>query len=298
VSDLAAGPDVVLTTPSVPDSRVTGLRFPAGEDAALAAALGGDVPPHIAHLGAQAAERYSLEAPMSYAHSNLTGQLALLETARTHRVAHMVYASSSSVYGNSSPLPFDADHPADRPVSLYAATKRSAELMAESYAHLFRIPLTALRFFTVYGRWGRPDMAYWLFTDAILAGRPIQVFNHGRMARDMTHVDDIVGGIRRLLPLAPVAGTPGPGQPDGSVAHRVLNLGGDRPESLGDLIAAIETACGRPAERVFRGMQPGDVERTWADMSAMRELVGWSPGIRMADGVADFVAWYRGWNRG
>ncbi|WP_431285300.1 NAD-dependent epimerase/dehydratase family protein [Humitalea sp. 24SJ18S-53] len=265
---------------------------------ALMEAWSGFRPDAAVHLAAQAGVRWSLSHPHAYTHANVEGTLCVLEAARKNPVAHLLYASSSSVYGGNDKVPFAETHPVERPVSLYAATKRSCELMARTYAHLYGVASTGLRFFTVYGRWGRPDMAYWLFTDAILAGRPIEVFNHGRMARDMTHVDDIVGGIVRLLPLAPVAGAPGPGQPDGSVPHRVLNLGGDRPESLGDLIAAIETACGRPAERVFKGMQPGDVERTWADMSALRDLVGWSPGIRMADGVADFVEWYRGWNKG
>ncbi len=253
-------------------------------------------PDDAVHLAAQAGVRWSLSHPHAYTHANVEGTLAVLEAARHHPVRHLLYASSSSVYGGNDRVPFAETDPVERPVSLYAATKRSCELMARTYAHLYGVAATGLRFFTVYGRWGRPDMAYWLFTDAILAGRPIEIFNHGRMARDMTHVDDIVAGILRLLPLPPGVGAAAPGQPDGSVPHRLLNLGGDHPESLGDLVACIEAACGRQAARVLRGMQPGDVEQTWADMTALRALVGWSPGIRMADGVADFVGWYRGWN--
>lgn len=263
---------------------------------ALAAALGTQVPTHILHLGAQAGVRHSLEAPFSYAHSNLTGQLALLELARTHKVAHMVYASSSSVYGNTSPLPFSADVPADTPVSLYAATKRAAELIAESYAHLYRIPLTGLRFFTVYGPWGRPDMALWRFTERLLAGQPLPVYNHGNMRRDFTYIDDIVAGTLAALDAPPADhGQPKPG--GYASPHALYNLGNDAPEPLSALISALATACGLEPVIENLPMQPGDVEATWADIAPARQHLGYAPQTPLPQGIKAFVDWYRGYHK-
>ncbi|MBB6226708.1 UDP-glucuronate 4-epimerase [Polymorphobacter multimanifer] len=267
------------------------------DPAALAAALDGEVPTHILHLGAQAGVRYSLEAPMSYAHSNLTGQLTLLEVARAHGVAHMVYASSSSVYGNSSPLPFDADQPADRPVSLYAATKRSAELLAESYAHLYHIPLTGLRFFTVYGPWGRPDMALWRFTERLLRGESLPLYNSGRMRRDFTFIADIVAGTLAALDHPPADdGTLKPGGL--ATPHALYNLGNDTPEALGTLIDILAEATGKTPVLDNLPMQPGDVEATWANIAPARQNLGYAPTTSLADGIPAFVRWFKAYHAG
>ncbi len=262
---------------------------------ALADAIGAQVPTHILHLGAQAGVRHSLDAPFSYAHSNLTGQLALLEAARTHKVAHMVYASSSSVYGNTSPLPFSADVPADTPVSLYAATKRAGELMAQSYAHLYRIPLTGLRFFTVYGPWGRPDMALWRFTERLLAGQPLPIYNHGKMRRDFTYIDDIVAGTLAALDAPPADdGQPKPG--GYASPHALYNLGNDSPEPLSALIDALAAACQKTPVLDNLPMQPGDVEATWANITPARQTLGYAPHTPLPQGIAAFVNWYRAYH--
>jgi UDP-glucuronate 4-epimerase len=252
---------------------------------------------HVVHLAAQAGVRHSIENPFAYAESNLTGFLAILEGCRAARTAHLVYASSSSVYGGNLQAPFATDHGADHPVSLYAATKRANELMAHAYADLYASPATGLRFFTVYGRWGRPDMAVWLFTDAVLHDRPIKVFNNGVMKRDFTHVDDIVEGVLRLLPRPP---RPDPGfdrtapRPDRSWApHRVFNIGNSRAEKLTDLIALIEAAAGREARKIMLPMQAGDVAETFADISALTAETGFAPRTTLAEGIPDFVAWFR-----
>lgn len=237
----------------------------------------------IVHLGGQAGVRHSIEAPFDYAEANLVGQLALLELARAASVP-MVYASSSSVYGGNFKLPFSVDDRVDQPVSLYAATKKAGELMAESYAHLYRIPLTGLRFFTVYGPWGRPDMALWLFTKAVLDGRPVQLFNHGAMRRDFTYITDIVDGVLAALDRPPQA-------------HRIYNLGNDRPEELKTLLHHIEKACGKQAIVELLPMQPGDVEATWADIDATRRDLGYAPTIDLATGVPRFVDWFRSYHR-
>ena len=246
----------------------------------------------IIHLGAQAGVRYSLENPRAYVHSNLVGHLNMLELARARRPRHMAYASSSSVYGSNDALPFGVDDRVDHPVSLYAATKKSDELMSETYAHLYRLPVTGLRFFTVYGPWGRPDMALWIFTSKILAGEPIPVFNDGRMERDFTYVDDIVAGVLGVIDNPP----PDDGlvKPGGSTApHRIYNIGNNKPEALGRLIEIIEDACGKKAERNYLPMQPGDVPATYADISALQRDVGFSPSTRIEDGVPRFVRWFR-----
>jgi UDP-glucuronate 4-epimerase len=245
----------------------------------------------IIHLGAQPGVRYSLENPRAYVQSNLVGHLNLLELARARQLP-MVYASSSSVYGNNKTMPFSVDDRVDHPVSLYAATKKADELMSETYAHLFRIPLTGLRFFTVYGPWGRPDMAPWLFTQAILAGQPITVFNNGDMRRDFTYIDDIVAGVIAAHDNPPP--DDGSVKPGGSVApHRIYNIGNNKPERLMDFIAAIEAACGKKAICDFQPMQPGDVVETYADIDAISRDLGYKPGTSISTGIPAFVGWYR-----
>ncbi|MGJ3648302.1 SDR family NAD(P)-dependent oxidoreductase [Sphingomonas sp. GlSt437] len=262
------------------------------DEVALDAALAGARLTAIVHLAAQAGVRYSLSNPRAYVRANLAGHLNMLEIARALPGVHMVYASSSSVYGANTSVPFRVEDRVDRPISLYAATKRADELMSETYAHLYRMPLTGLRFFTVYGPWGRPDMAMWLFTDAILAGRPISVFNGGDMARDFTYIDDIVTGVVATLARPPV--DDGAAKPGGSVSpHALYNIGNHSPERLDRLIALIEAACGRPAIREPKPMQPGDVAQTFADVSALTAATGFTPATPLEDGVARFVAWYR-----
>lgn len=253
-------------------------------------------PRHVVHLAAQAGVRYSLENPHAYVESNLVGFVNVLEGCRHHDAEHLVFASSSSVYGADATVPFSTAERADRPVSLYAATKRSNELMAYTYAHLFGLPATGLRFFTVYGPWGRPDMAYFSFTRAVLEGRPIDVYNQGRMWRDFTYVDDLVRGIRLLLDAVPGgAETAVEGDSLSPVApFRVVNIGNSRKESLEDFIAAIEAATGCLAQRNYMEMQPGDVPATWADASLLQRLTGYRSQTGMREGVARFVAWYRG----
>jgi UDP-glucuronate 4-epimerase len=241
----------------------------------------------VVHLAAQAGVRYSLQDPYAYVEANVMGQVVMLEAARRlPALKNFVYASSSSVYGGNEKQPFSVEDPVDRPVSLYAATKRADELIAHSYAHLYRIPAVGLRFFTVYGPWGRPDMAAYLFADAIRAGRPIRVFNGGRMARDFTYVDDIVGGVLAALDRPPERGS-------GGVPHRIYNLGNNRPEQLLDFIAILERALGRTAQRELLPMQPGDVPATWADIEASRRDLGYAPSTPLAEGLPKFVAWYK-----
>lgn len=234
------------------------------------------------HLAAQAGVRYSIENPFAYSRSNLTGHLSVLEIARQYGFNHLVYASSSSVYGGNTEVPFSEDHRTDNPVSLYGATKKSDEILSESYARLYQIPQTGLRFFTVYGPWGRPDMAYWIFTEKMLKGEPIKVFNHGKMGRDFTYIDDIVDGIL-------AAHAKPPAQTNGF--HQVYNLGNDRPEELMAMIDLLETELGVKAEKTMMGMQKGDVERTWADISKARRELGYGPKTSLADGIARFIAW-------
>ncbi|MEO6041637.1 MAG: NAD-dependent epimerase/dehydratase family protein [Croceibacterium sp.] len=245
----------------------------------------------IVHLGAQAGVRYSLANPHAYLKSNLQGHLNLLELARARTVSHMVYASSSSVYGGNTKLPFAVEDRVDHPRSLYAATKKADELMSETYAHLFRIPLTGLRFFTVYGPWGRPDMMLWIFTRKILAGEPIPVFNRGEMARDFTYIDDIVAGTVACLDCPPAddgmqkaGGSHGP--------HSIYNIGNNRSEPLLKVIGLIEDACGRKAQLDLLPMQPGDVANTYADIAAIHREHGYSPTTAIESGVPRFVQWY------
>ena len=259
---------------------------------ALAAALDPLRFERVVHLGAQAGVRYSIENPHAYVESNLLGHLNLLEVARHRGLEHMVYASSSSVYGGNDKLPFSVDDRVDHPLSLYAATKKADELMSETYAHLYRLPLTGLRFFTVYGPWGRPDMMMWLFAKAILEGRPIQVFNHGDMWRDFTYIDDIVAGVIAALDNPPP--DDGAVKAGGSVKpHRLYNIGNNRSEHLMKVIAILEAECGREAEKVMLPMQPGDVRQTFADIEAIRGDLGYEPTTAIEVGIPNFVRWYR-----
>ena len=277
--------------------RFTLHRLDFADHQALDAALTGVEIERIVHLGAQAGVRYSIENPRAYIHSNIAGHLNLLELGRERGVAHLVYASSSSIYGGDATLPFKVEDRADRPLSLYAATKRADELMSETYAHLYRLPQTGLRFFTVYGPWGRPDMAMWLFTAAILEGRPIQVFNHGDMRRDFTFIDDIVAGIVACLDAPPP--DDGTAKAGGSMGpHRLYNIGNSRSERLDHLIDLIETACGKRAIRIDAPMQPGDMKDTFADISAITRDLGFQPATRLALGVPRFVEWYRAYASG
>jgi UDP-glucuronate 4-epimerase len=266
------------------------------DEVALDEALAGAEIDGIVHLGAQAGVRYSIEKPREYARSNLLGHLNMLELARHRQTPHLVYASSSSVYGANKSLPFRVEDRVDWPVSLYAATKRSDELMSETYAHLYRLPQTGLRFFTVYGPWGRPDMAAWLFTDAILAGRPIKVFNNGDMMRDFTYIDDIVAGV--------VASLDSPPRDDGNEKaggshspHALYNIGNNAPEQLGRLIEVIEECCGRDAVKEYREMQPGDVYATYADLDAISRDLGFKPTTSIDQGIAAFVKWFRDYHQ-
>lgn len=258
-------------------------------------------PERVVHLAAQAGVRYSIENPRAYIDSNLVGFANILEACRTHRVEHLVYASSSSVYGGNRKLPFSVEDAVDHPLSLYAATKKANELMAHTYAHLYRLPVTGLRFFTVYGPWGRPDMAPYLFTQKILARQPIDVFNHGRHSRDFTYIDDIVEGVVRVLdrPAAPDAEfdprSPSPAR--SSAPYRVYNIGNSAPVALSRFIEAVEAATGRSAERILKPMQPGDVEDTYADIDALMRDTGYAPSTVIEDGVAKLVAWYREFHR-
>ncbi|HYF58160.1 MAG TPA: NAD-dependent epimerase [Burkholderiaceae bacterium] len=251
----------------------------------------------VVHLAAQAGVRYSLRNPHAYADSNLVGFVNVLEGCRHAGVGHLVYASSSSVYGGNTRMPFSEHDPVDHPVSLYAATKKANELMAHTYSHLYGLPTTGLRFFTVYGPWGRPDMSPFLFADAILAGRPIDVFNHGDMKRDFTYVDDVVEGVLRVL-ARPPQGDPSfdPMRPDPArsrAPYRVFNIGNSDPVALLDFIGAIETATGRRAEKRLLPMQPGDVQATFADTAELEALIGFRPATDVREGVRRFVAWYR-----
>lgn len=254
-------------------------------------------PRRVIHLAAQAGVRYSISHPHLYAEGNLLGFLNILEACRHHQVEHLVFASSSSVYGANTKMPFSVHHNVDHPVSLYAATKKSNELMAHAYAHLYGIPTTGLRFFTVYGPWGRPDMAYFLFTKAILEGTPIDVFNEGKLRRDFTYIDDIVDGVLRAADRIPTGNPAWSGdEPDpasSKAPYRIYNIGNNEPVELARFIRAIELATGRKAKMNMLPMQPGDVLATWADISDLARDTGYSPSTSIEDGIARFVEWYR-----
>jgi len=281
-------------TPALKEARLDRLRArenftfikaDIADHDALTEALDGREFSSIIHLAAQAGVRHSITHPFDYGRSNLDGHLVMLEIARRREVRNMTYASSSSVYGGNDKTPFSEDDPADAPVSLYGATKKANEAMSAAYGRLYSLPLTGLRFFTVYGPWGRPDMAYWTFADKIMRGEPLDIFNRGAMARDFTYIDDIVAGVL-------AAHDNPPGETHGF--HRLYNLGNDRPEELMSLVAALESALGKTTDKAMKPMQPGDVERTWADISRARKELGFSPTVTLAEGIERFARWRRG----
>jgi UDP-glucuronate 4-epimerase len=252
------------------------------------------------HLAAQAGVRYSLQNPQAYIDGNLVGFGNVLEGCRHAAVRHLVYASSSSVYGANTKMPYSVRDNVDHPVSLYAATKKANELMAHAYSHLFRLPTTGLRFFTVYGPWGRPDMAMFLFTKAILEGKPIEVFNHGKMRRDFTYIDDIVEGVIRTADRIPEPDPNWPGDyqdPRSAAPYRIYNIGNNQPVELLEMIATLEKYLGRTAVKNMLPMQPGDVPATYADVNELMHDVGFRPATPLEDGVARFVQWYRSYYR-
>lgn len=239
---------------------------------------------HVIHLAAQAGVRYSIENPMAYADSNLTGHLSVLEACRQFHIEHLVYASSSSVYGLNSKVPFGEEDRTDQPISLYAATKKSNEMMSYSYASMYQLPSTGLRFFTVYGPWGRPDMALFKFTDAILHNKPIELYNNGQQSRDFTYIDDIVEGIFRVLNHRPVA-LP--------IPHQLFNIGNGSPVGLIEFVEALEKCIGRVAQKLYKPMQLGDVSKTWADSESLFQKLDYRPQTSVLTGVQKFVDWYR-----
>jgi UDP-glucuronate 4-epimerase len=246
---------------------------------------------YVVHLAAQAGVRYSLENPFAYSDSNLSGFLNLLEGCRLMGVEHLVFASSSSVYGANRKVPFSVDDRVDHPVSLYAATKKANELMAHAYSSLYQIPTTGLRFFTVYGPWGRPDMAYFKFVEAILGDRPIQVYNQGRMKRDFTYIDDVVEGVVRVMQRSPAASDNL--DSDSQAPYKIYNIGNHQPVELLRFIQVIETALGKTAQKILAPMQPGDVTATYADVSDLMADVGFAPSTPIEEGIGRFVDWYR-----
>jgi len=254
-------------------------------------------PTHVINLAAQAGVRYSIENPYAYVDSNLVGFMNILEACRNNPVKHLLYASSSSVYGGNKVAPFSTNHNVDHPVSLYAATKKSNELMAHTYSHLYGIPTTGLRFFTVYGPWGRPDMAYFSFTKDIIEGKPIKVFNHGKMERDFTYVDDIVEGICKLIDKPPVPNKDWDESKDdlstSFAPYKIYNIGNNNPVPLMRFINALEAALGIEAEKIYMDMQPGDVLRTYADVSDLERDIDFKPNTSIEDGLAKFVGWYK-----
>lgn len=271
------------------------VKVDFSDAAALEAALAGRAFDRIVHLGAQAGVRYSIENPAAYIQANLVGHANMVELARNRQVEHLVYASSSSVYGGNTQLPFSVDDRVDHPLSLYAATKKADELISEAYSHLYRIPQTGLRFFTVYGPWGRPDMAMWIFTKAIFEGSPIRVFNHGKMQRDFTFIDDIISGVVSCLDHPPT--DDGAAKAGGSRSpHAIYNIGNNRSEELGHMITLIEQACGREAIKQYEEMQPGDVPATHADIDAIQHDLGFMPSTAIDIGVPRFVDWYRAYH--
>jgi len=279
-----------------PNANFRFERLDVADAAALTRLFAAEKFARVVHLAAQAGVRYSLANPHAYVHSNLVGFANVLESCRHNAVEHLVYASSSSVYGGNTRVPFSVHDSVDHPLSLYAATKKANELMAHSYSHLFGLPTTGLRYFTVYGPWGRPDMSPWLFSEAILAGRTIDVFNHGQMLRDFTYVDDIAEGTLRVLDRV---ATPNPrfdsNQPDPGSSHapyRVYNIGNQQPVELLVFIATIERALGRTAMKNYLPMQAGDVVATCADVDDLRADVGFEPRTPLADGIARWAAWF------
>ncbi|MFN5782634.1 MAG: NAD-dependent epimerase/dehydratase family protein [Novosphingobium sp.] len=288
--------DRLATLAAVAGNRFAFHAVDFADNASLTAALGEVQIDRVVHLGAQAGVRYSIENPHAYVQSNLVGHLNLLELARHRQLDHLVYASSSSVYGGNTKLPFAVEDRTDHPVSLYAATKRADELISESYAHLYRLPQTGLRFFTVYGPWGRPDMMMWIFTRKILAGEPIPVFNNGEMHRDFTYIDDIIAGVIACLDNPPpddeqekAGGSTKP--------HRLYNIGNSRSEHLMKVVHLLEECCGRKAVIDFQPVQAGDVPATYADVTAIARDLGYAPTTSIDVGVPNFVQWYRDYHQ-
>ncbi len=278
------------------------VKLDVADDAGMAKLFAEEKFTRVVHLAAQAGVRYSLQNPQAYVQSNLTGFTNILEGCRHGGIEHLVYASSSSVYGGNARMPFSEHDNVDHPISLYAATKKANELMAHTYSHLFGLPTSGLRFFTVYGPWGRPDMALFLFTRAIIEGRPIEVFNHGKMRRDFTYVDDIVEGVVRVLD-TPAAPDPNfdPMRPDparSNAPYRVFNIGNHDPVELMVYIETLEAALGKTAQKNFLPLQDGDVPATSADTRELREAVGFAPKTPVSVGIARFVEWYRGYYGG
>ncbi|ORT51874.1 protein CapI [Vibrio sp. qd031] len=273
------------------------VQIDIADNAALDAIFSAQSIDRVIHLAAQAGVRYSIENPHAYSSTNLVGHLNILEACRNHKIAHLVYASSSSVYGLNEKVPFSTSDSVDHPVSLYAATKKANELMSHSYSHLYDLPTTGLRFFTVYGSWGRPDMAPFIFAKNIFAGKTIDINNNGDMWRDFTHVDDIVEGVVRIADVIPhrnnawkvETGTPA----SSSAPYAVYNIGNGSPVNLMDFIEALEGEIGIKAKKKFREMQPGDVYRTYADTSDLFKATGYRPKVTLAEGVAEFIRWYR-----
>lgn len=285
LADIGNHPNFCFSLTDITDDRTLAQLFDEHE------------PEVVVHLAAQAGVRYSLENPRAYIDSNIVGFLNILESCRRHDVQHLVFASSSSVYGANTKMPFSIHHNVDHPVSLYAASKKANELMAHTYSHLYGLPSTGLRFFTVYGPWGRPDMALFLFTKAILSGQPIDVFNHGEMQRDFTYVDDVVEGVLRLLERPPQpdpewsGDDPNPGT--SRAPFRLYNIGNSRPVPLMKMITTLEECLGKTAEKRMCPMQPGDVVATYADVDDLTRAVGYSPSTPVEFGVQQFVQWYR-----
>lgn len=296
--------------PALKESRLSQLReFPSftfhrvdiSDSADVMSVFSRHRPTHVVHLAAQAGVRYSLVNPRTYTDSNITGFLHILEGCRHHNVQHLVFASSSSVYGSNTLMPFSVHHNVDHPVSLYAATKKANELMAHSYSHLYRLPTTGLRFFTVYGPWGRPDMALFLFTKAILEGKPIDLYNHGLMKRDFTYIDDIVEGIVRLM-VKPALPNPDwssdhPDSATSSAPYRLYNIGNHAPVELLRFVEIIEENLGRKAIRNLLPLQPGDVSSSFADVEDLTRETGFSPHTPIETGIRNFLEWYRKYYR-
>ena len=282
-------------------SRFRFVKLDLADRATTAALFAAEKFPYVVHLAAQAGVRHSLKDPHAYVDANLQGLVNVLEGCRHHGCKHLVFASSSSVYGANTRLPFRTSDNVDHPLSLYGASKKANELMAHSYAHLFKLPATGLRFFTVYGPWGRPDMAMWIFADAITRGQPIKLFNHGQMRRDFTYVDDVVESVVRLIE-KPAAGDPSwsgdrPDPSRSSAPWRIYNIGNNHPVEVPHVVSLLEKELGRSAKREMLPMQPGDVPATYADVDDLMRDVGFRPATSIEDGVARFVAWYRTYHK-
>ncbi|WNC67419.1 NAD-dependent epimerase [Thalassotalea nanhaiensis] len=296
--NIAVGSDIVTSSASRnANGNFTFIKIDLADRDGIAALFCNEKFDRVIHLGAQGGVRYSIENPLAYADSNLVGHLTVLEGCRHNNIQHLVYASSSSVYGLNSKVPFATSDSVDHPVSLYAATKKSNELMAHTYSHLYGLPTTGLRFFTVYGPWGRPDMAPILFADAITKGKAINVFNHGDMRRDFTYIDDIVEGIIRIQDIVPKSRadwTVETGSAANSSApYSIYNIGNGNPVKLLDFIEAMETSLGIKAEKNFMDMQPGDVYQTYAEVEDLFEVTDYKPAVSVSEGVENFVKWYK-----